>query len=79
MTWDRKLSRPIALSDGRTQATLRCAAECLIVTFDGISHWPALEHANDLLMTAAETGKRKDVAAATDQVAIVLGQRKLMR
>ena len=78
MTWDRKLSRPIALSDGRTLATLRCAAECLIATFDGISHWPALEHARDLLMTAAETGKRKDVAAATDQLTVVLEQRKLL-
>jgi hypothetical protein len=78
MTWDRQLSRPIALSDGRTLATLRCAAECLIATFDGISHWPALEHARDLLMTAAETGKRQEVAAATHQVAIVLGQRRLL-
>ena len=78
MTWDRKLSRPITLSDGRTLATLRCAAECLIATFDGISHWPALEHARDLLMTAAETGKRKDVAAATDQLTVILEQRKLL-
>ena len=78
MTWDRKLSRSIALSDGRTLATLRCAAECLIRTFDGISHWPALELARDLLMTAAETGNRKDVAAATDQLTVVLGQRKLL-
>jgi hypothetical protein len=54
-----------------------CAAECLIATFDGISHWPALEHARDLLMTAAKTGKRKDVAAATDQVAIVLRLRRM--
>jgi hypothetical protein len=36
------------------------------------------EHARDLLMTAAETGKRRDMAAATHQVAIVLGQRKLL-
>jgi hypothetical protein len=36
----------------------------------------ALEHARDLLMTAA--GKRKDVAAATNQVLIVLGQRRLL-
>jgi hypothetical protein len=78
MTWDRKLSRPITLSDGRTLATLRCAAECLIATFDGISHWPALEHARDLLMTAAETGKRRDVSAATAQVVIVLNQRRLL-
>jgi hypothetical protein len=78
MTWDRKLSRPITLSDGRTLATLRCAAECLIATFDGISHWPALEHARDLLMTAAEPGKRKDVAAATDQLTVALEQRKLL-
>ena len=78
MYWDRKLSRPIALSDGRTLATLRSAAECLIATFDGISHWPALEHARDLLMIAAETGRRKDVAAATNHVVIVLSQRRLL-
>jgi hypothetical protein len=29
-------------------------------------------------MTAAETGKRKDVAAATDQVMIVLSHRRLL-
>jgi len=62
MTRDRKLSRLIALSDGRTLATLRCAAECLIATFDGIGHWPSLKHARDLLTTTAGTGKRKDVA-----------------
>jgi hypothetical protein len=78
LTWDRKLSRPIALSDGRKLRTLHCAATCLIATFDGISHWPALEHARDLLMTAARTGKRRDMAAATAQVVIVLGQRKLL-
>jgi hypothetical protein len=42
----------------------------MIATFDGISHWPALEHARDLLITAAETGKRSDVSAATRQVVI---------
>jgi hypothetical protein len=78
MTWDRKLSRPITLNDGRKLRTLHSAAECIIATFDGISHWPALEHARNLPMTAAETGKRRDVAAATDQVAIVLGQRRLL-
>jgi hypothetical protein len=57
---------------------VRCAAEWLIANFDGISHWPALEHARDLLMTAAETGKRKDVVAATVQVVVVLEQRTLL-
>jgi len=78
-TCDRKLSRPIALTDGRRLATLRCVAEDLIATFDGISHWPALEHARDLLMTAAETGKRRDVSAATDQMMIGLCQRGFIR
>ena len=68
MTWGRKLSRPIALSDGRELATLRNAAECLIATFDG--------SARDLFIAQAETGRRRDVAAATDQVAVVLGRRK---
>jgi hypothetical protein len=76
MTWDRSYpARSLSATDARLR---RCAAECLIATSDGISHWPALEHARDLLMTAAETGKRKDVAAATDQLVIVLGQRKLL-
>ena len=78
MNWDRNLSRPITLSDGRKLRTLHDAVECLIATFDGISHWPALKHASDLLMTAAETGKRKDVTAATNQVVVVLSQRGLM-
>jgi hypothetical protein len=39
---------------------------------------PALEHVRDLLMTAAETGKRNEVAAATDQLTVVFGQRKLL-
>jgi hypothetical protein len=55
----RRSARAIALTDGRTLATLRCAAECLIATFDGISHWPALEHARDLLMTTAETASAR--------------------
>jgi hypothetical protein len=67
-----KLSRALSPSatGARWQryATLRCAAECLIATFDGISLWPALEHARDLLMTTA----------ATAQVLIVLGQRRLL-
>jgi hypothetical protein len=29
-------------------------------------------------MTAVETGKRRDVSAATDQVTIVLSQRRLL-
>jgi hypothetical protein len=35
----------LPLKDGRVLRTLQDAR--LIATFDGISHWPALEHARD--------------------------------
>ena len=79
MTWDRKLARTLTLGDGRSIGTLRSAAELLIARFDGVTHWAALEHARNLLIIAAKTGKRRDVAAATDQLVIVLSQRGLMR
>jgi hypothetical protein len=40
--------------------------------FSGVTHAPALEHAIELLVRAAETGQDGDVRAATSQIATVL-------
>ena len=79
MSWDSPLTRTLVLDDGRTLATLREAAECLIASFGGVTHWPALEEASKLLQTAAESGDDADIAAATNQVAIVLLQRGFLQ
>ena len=79
MSWDSPLARPIELDDGRTLTTLREAAEGLIASFGDVSHWPALEHASELLQTAAESGDDGDIAAATHQVALVFMQRGFLR
>jgi hypothetical protein len=79
MSWDNPLARPIELDDGRTLTTLREAAERLIASFGDVSHWPALEHASELLQIAAESGDAGDIAAATNQFAIVLMQRGFLR
>ena len=76
MNWDKKLPRPIALKDGRKLTTLKDAGE-LIGSFQGVLKDAALEHAIELLMTAAETGKKADVAAAAHQLLIVLNMRLL--
>jgi hypothetical protein len=79
VSWNSPLARSIELDDGRTLTTLREAAESLIASFGGVLHWPALEHASELLQTAAKTGDDGDIAAATHQVAVVFMQRGFLR
>jgi hypothetical protein len=79
VSWNSPLARSIELDDGRTLTTLREAAESLIASFGGVLHWPALEHASELLQTAAKTGDDGDIAAAPHQVAVVFMQRGFLR
>jgi hypothetical protein len=77
VSWEKKLPRPIVLTDGRKLATLQDAGN-LVLTFKGMIKDAPLEHAIELLIAAAESGKRKDVAAAAHQVTIVLRMRQMM-
>jgi hypothetical protein len=77
VNWDKKLPRPIALEGGRKLITLKDAGD-LIGSFNVVRKDAALEHAIELLMRAAETGKKADVAAAAHQLRIVLNMRPLM-
>lgn len=40
--------------------------------------WAALDHAIELLMLAATSGKREDIKAAADQLEIVLRAQRLL-
>lgn len=77
--WSTALARPIALRSGRTLRTLRDAGECLAGDrFRGVTASAPLAHAAELLMIAARSGDPEDVAAATDQVEIVLQEWRLL-
>ena len=45
------------------------AAESILAGSGAVIRCPVMEHAVELLMAAAESGKRADIVAATDQVA----------
>ena len=78
--FQRNLTRTITLRDGNKLVTLRDAANVLLYVLGTVStQSSALDHASRrLLLTAAESGKRSDIAAATDQVERVLRARKLL-
>ena len=74
-SWDAPLSR--ALRGGNKPLhTLRDAGRYLTDNYANMTRSQALEHAIELLMKAAESGDRRDIKAATEQVARFLqGQR----
>ena len=79
MSWDKKLSRPLVLKDGERLETLSDARDLILERFISVTHSVALVHAGELLLEAAETGERADIAAATDQIELVLMQKRLMQ
>jgi hypothetical protein len=73
MPWNRPLARDLVLTNGRVLRTLHDARDVFASgAFAGVKHSPPLEHAIDLLIDAADSGKPGDIKAATDQVAIAL-------
>lgn len=69
---DRKLARIIALEDGTTLRTIDDAAKAIEKRYPPSLQWAPLQYAQQLLITAANTGKRADIKAATDQLAMLL-------
>ena len=75
----RKLARPLTLRDSKKLITLRDAANVLLYVFGSeTTRSGALDHASRLLLTAAESGKRADIKAATEQIERVLRARQLL-
>lgn len=75
--WSAKLTRPVRLKDDTVLLSLADARDCILRHFGDVTTNDALTHAMVLLMKAAEKKTRKDRAAATDQVSIVLAGRGL--
>ena len=76
--YDRRLTRPIQLADGTRLKTLKDAVDFFGNQFSTVTRWGPLEIATEMLIAAGQTGKRKDIAAATEQVEIVLRERRLL-
>jgi len=74
--YKRKLARPLTLADGTTLVTLRDAANVLLDVANIRSG--GLVHPIRSLKTAAETGKRSDLAEATDAIERALRNRRLL-
>ena len=77
--YSRKLTRRITLADRTRLETLKDAAELFTgERFAGVTAWPALEHAIELVMEAGDRDRRDRIKAATDQVELVLRGRRLL-
>ena len=77
--YQRKLTRHVVLADGTKLVTLRDAANVLLDVFSSVNAPSGVpDYAIRLLFKAAETGKRADIAAATDAIKRVLGARRLL-
>ena len=70
----RKLAQVVVLADG--MVTFRDAANVLLDAANARSGVP--DYAIRLLLMAAETGKRADIAAATEAIERVLRARRLL-
>jgi hypothetical protein len=77
MSWDAPLSRVLAPRGARL-STLREAGRYLADGFSTVTQSAVPERAIELLMLAAETGRAKDRAAATEQLERVLEERGLL-
>ena len=78
LNFQRNLARTITLADGRHLKSLHDARTVLLDVFGSVNARSALDHAVPFLLLAAETGKRDDLAAATEQIEHVLRDRRLL-
>ncbi|HEU0147962.1 MAG TPA: hypothetical protein VFR21_13950 [Bradyrhizobium sp.] len=68
MSWERKFGEPIRLKDGRELRTLSEARALILRIERRVEGKPTYEYAIELLLKAAETGKRADVQDAEFQM-----------
>jgi hypothetical protein len=67
LSWTKELPEPIKLRDGRELRTLSDVRALILRLPETISHNPKWAYATELLLKAAETGKRADVVDAGHQ------------
>ena len=79
LNFQRNLARTITLADGRQLKSLHDARELVLDVFGSVNaRSGALGHAIKLMLAAAESGGKQNIAAATDQIERVLRDRRLM-
>ena len=66
--WSRKLTRPIALNDGRALATLSEARAFILALPEPHQHSERWRYAEELLNKAAENGEKYAVMDASAQL-----------
>jgi hypothetical protein len=71
--------RTLILKGGTRLETLSDVRSQFPDRFASVTHSEALDYAGDLLLKAAETGDSADIAAATDQIELMLMQKRLMQ
>ena len=75
----RNLARTITLANGQKLKSLDDARTVILDVFGSVNaRSGALDHAIRLLLTAAETGKRDDIAAAATAIERVLRAGRLL-
>jgi hypothetical protein len=79
VNWSASLTRSLTLKNGDTLVTLEDARRLVLAHLVTEVEDHALSNAMRLLLIAAETGAYADRKAATDQVAIVLRWRNVLR
>jgi hypothetical protein len=78
MPWTKKLSRPLVLKDGTRLETLSDVRALFLDRFATVTHSAPLAYAGELLLKAAQTGKRADIEAATNQIDLALRNQRLI-
>jgi hypothetical protein len=78
MSWNKKLSRVLVLRDGTRLVTLSDVRAVFLDRFQNIIQSAPLAHAGTLLLEAASTGRRADIAAATEQIELALRHQRQM-
>jgi len=73
--WSRRLAKRVTLASGSELVALRDAGEFLLASFQGVTVDAVLEHAGELLLTAAATGRRRDIEAVTAQTETLISTR----
>jgi hypothetical protein len=68
MSWERRFGEPIRLKDGRELKTLSEVRALILRMEHRIAGVPYYEYAIELLLKAADTGKKADVQDAGHQL-----------
>jgi hypothetical protein len=76
--WSRKFPKPVALKDGRILHTLADAREALLAMNERRQRSLWNQYAAELLLKAAESGKRADIRNAADQMTRALAREAML-